>query len=138
MFVDKARPPTRRQVLKVVGARRLAWEELTRWLREQFNAQEEFKFYGKNYGWALRFRKGGKALASLYPTDTSFTAQIILGDAETSKARDLPLGKHVQRIIDEAYPYPEGRWLFIPVKLARDIKDIQQLLELKRGANHKK
>jgi hypothetical protein len=137
LFVDKANPPTMEQVLEVIGPRRPAWEELVRRVREQFNPQEEFKFYGKNYGWALRFRKSGKALVSLYPTEGSFTIQIILGGAETRKARALRLGKHVKRIIDEAHAYPEGRWLFIPVKAGKDIKDVGQLLALKGSVHHR-
>ena len=134
LFVDKAHPPTMEQIFEAVGPRRPAWGELTRLLREQFKAREEFKFYGRNYGWALRFRKSGKALVSLYPTGRSFTIQIILGAAETRKARGLRLGKHVERIIDEAHPYPEGRWLFIPVTSVRDIKDVERLLMLKGSA----
>jgi hypothetical protein len=131
VFVDKASPPTMDQVVQVIGARRSAWEELVRFMHERFSPHEELKFYGKNYGWAMRFRKGGKAIASLYPADQGFTIQIILGSAETRKARAVRLGKHVQRIIDEAHAYPEGRWLFIPVKSAKDIKDVEQLLALK-------
>ena len=134
VFVDKAHPPTMDQVFQAIGLRQPAWEELVRFIRERFTAQEEFRFYGKNYGWAMRFRKSGKALASLYPVENGFTIQIILGAAETQKARALRLGKRVERIIDEAHAYPEGRWLFIPVKSAKDIKDVEQLLALKLGA----
>ena len=137
VFVDKAHPPTMDQVLQVVGPRRSAWEELARFIRERFTPQQEFRFYGKNYGWAMRFRKSGKALVSLYPVENGFTIQIILGAAETEKARSLRLGKRVERIIDEVHAYPEGRWLFIPVKSAKDIKDVEQLLALKGGARRK-
>ena len=134
VFVDKASAPTMDQVFQAIGPRRSAWEELVRFIHERFSPQEEFKFYGKNYGWAMRFRKSGKALASLYPADNGFTIQIILGAAEAQKARTLRLGKHVERIIDEAHAYPEGRWLFIPVKSVKDIKDVEQLLTLKCSA----
>jgi hypothetical protein len=43
----------------------------------------------------------------------------------------MKLGKNVQEVIARANPYPEGRWLFIPVKSADDIRDIQQLLALR-------
>ena len=134
VFVDKASPPTMDQVVQAIGPRRSAWEELVRFIHEQFTAQEEFRFYGKNYGWAIRFRKSGKALASFYPAENGFTIQIVLGVAETKRARALPLGKHVERIIEEAHAYPDGRWLFIPVKSAKDIKDVEQLLTLKLTA----
>jgi hypothetical protein len=43
----------------------------------------------------------------------------------------MELGEHVQEVIAEANPYPEGRWLFIPVRSADDIRDIRQLLALR-------
>jgi hypothetical protein len=134
IFTDKERPPTIDQVLEAIGPKRSAWEKLTRFIQEEFAAREEFRFYGKNYGWALRFRKGGKALASLYPAETSFTVQVILGEADVKRARGLPIGKHVRQIIEQAYAYPEGRWLFIPIQSAKDVRDAQQLLALKFSA----
>jgi hypothetical protein len=89
--------------------------------------------YGKNYGWALRFRKGGKALLSLYPTQSCFTVQVILSEAAAQATRDLKLGKRVRQVIERAYPFPEGRWLYIPIKSQKDMKDVQQLLAVKLG-----
>ena len=136
-FVNKAHPPTIEQVLDAIGSKRPAWEEFTRFLRERFAAKEELKFYGKNYGWALRFRKSGKALVSLYPAEKSFTIQVILSEANVKQTRDLRIGKHVRQIIEQAHAYPEGRWLFIPVKSERDVRDAQELLALKSLAKRK-
>ena len=138
VFTDKAHPPTSEQILKTIGAKQLDWEELVRFIRDEFAAQAEFKFYGKNYGWAWRFRKRGKALASLYPAADSFVVQVILGKTETQHARALRLGKRVRAIIENAHAFPEGRWLFIPVKSRKDIQDICQLLALKVGARTNK
>jgi hypothetical protein len=37
----------------------------------------------------------------------------------------------VQQVIEKAHPYPEGRWLFVPVESETDIRDIKQLLSLR-------
>jgi hypothetical protein len=133
LFTDKEHTPTAEEVGRAVGPRQAAWDELVSCIRESYSNQDEFRFYGRNFGWALRFRKSGRALASLYPTGGGFTVQVILGADETKKALDLGLGKHVRQIIEEAHPYPEGRWLFIPVGSERDILDIRRLLALKGG-----
>ncbi len=138
VFTDKAHPPTSEQILKAIGAKRSDWEQLVRFIRDEFAAQGEFKFYGKNYGWAWRFRKRGKSLTSLYPAADSFVVQVILGETETQQARAMRLGKHVRTIIENAHAFPEGRWLFIPVKSRKDIQDIHQLLALKAGARTNK
>jgi len=37
----------------------------------------------------------------------------------------------VQRAIARATPYPEGRWLFVPVESEQDLQDVQRLLVLR-------
>jgi hypothetical protein len=133
IFTDKNHPPTMKQILTALGDKRSAWEEFVAFVRAKYPSQEEFKFYGKNYGWALRFRKGGKALLSLYPTQSCFTVQVILGEAVAQATRDLKLGKRVRQVIERAHPFSEGRWLYIPIKSQKDMKDVQQLLAVKLG-----
>ncbi len=132
IFTDKKHQPTEDEILKVIGPKLSAWQELIRFIRETYPSDEDFKFlYGKKYGWALRFRIRGKLFTSLYPTKAGFTVQINLSQAGIEQAQGMKLGENVQEAIAGANPYPEGRWLFIPVKSADDIRDIQQLLALR-------
>ncbi len=130
-FVDRAHAPGPDEVWSAVGARRPAWEALAEYVARSFGGQAAWKYSGKSYGWALSFRKGSRALLALYPGQDGFTAQLIVGPTQLDKALSLPLGEHVRRILDEAHPYPEGRWLFIPVETDRDVEDIRQLLATK-------
>ena len=100
VFTDKARAPTAEQISEAIGSRRAAWEEVLQVIRESYSHQEDWRFYGKNYGWALRFRKSGNALVSLYPAEGSLTVQLILSQAGVDKAHGLKLGKHVRQIIE--------------------------------------
>ena len=131
IFTDKDHPPTMKQILTALGDQRSAWEEFVAFVRAKYPSQAEWKFYGKNYGWALRFRKSGKALLSLYPAQDSFIVQVILSEATVQATRDLKLGKCVRQVIERAHPFPEGRWLYIPIKSKKDVKDVQQLLAIK-------
>lgn len=135
IFTDKAHAPTAEQIFEAIGSRRAAWEEMLQVIRECYARQEDWRFYGKNYGWALRFRKSGKALLSLYPAEGSFTVQLILSQADVDTAHGLKLGKHVRQVIEQAHPFPEGRWVFVPVQSEKDLRDVQQLLALKCGAS---
>jgi hypothetical protein len=131
-FTDKKHQPTEAEMLKVIGPKLSAWQELIQFIREHYPSVEDFKFlYGKKYGWALRFRIRGKLLTSLYPTAEGFTVQINLSQAAIEQAQRMKLGEKVQEAIARAAPYPEGRWLFIPVRSADDLGDIQQLLALR-------
>ena len=130
-FVHKEHQPTMREISISVGSKKDLWDSLERFVAENYRTKRDFAFYGKNYGWAVRFRKGGKALLSMYPGEGSFTVQIVLGETPASKASSLRLGKNAKNVLESAHQFPEGRWLFIRVSSKKDIRDIQQLLLLK-------
>jgi hypothetical protein len=130
-FVEKEHQPTMREISISVGSKKDLWDSLERFVAENYRTKRDFAFYGKNYGWALRFRKAGKALLSMYPGESSFTAQIVLGETPAKKASSLRLGKNARNVLGRARQLPEGRWLFIRVSVKQDLRDIQQLLLLK-------
>ncbi len=132
LFTDKGHQPTDAQVLEAIGPQLPLWRALVNFVQDQYPVQEDFRFlYGKNYGWALRFRLKGKPLVSLYPTQGGFTAQVILSPEAIEKAQSMKLSKNVQQAIARAHPYPEGRWLFISVESEKDMRDIQRLVALR-------
>jgi hypothetical protein len=131
VFTHKLHQPTTQQILVAIGSKQPLWESLTGFIADSHKLKSDFAFYGKNYGWALRFRKGGKALLSLYPSQESFTAQVILSQEQVDEALSSGLSKKAIKIIEDARPYPEGRWLFIKVESEQDLNDIKKLLTVK-------
>lgn len=130
-FVDKRHQPTMREIFSSIGAKRRFWERLAEFLANNYRVKTDFAFYGKNYGWALRFRKAGKALLSMYPGKGVFMVQIVLAATLAKETFDLQLGKNVGNVLKSARDFPEGRWLFIPIESERDIEDVEKLLALK-------
>ena len=137
LFTDKSRQPADAEIRDAIGAQLPLWQSLVRFIRETYPAQEDFKFlYGKTYGWALRFRIKGQVLTSLYPTQGGFTAQVNLSPEAVEQAQSMELGHNVRQAIERANPYPEGRWLFIPVESEEDVRDVQRLLALRVETKH--
>jgi len=130
-FVEKQHQPTMRQVFASIGPKKALWENLERFVAENYRTKRDLAFYGKNYGWALRYRKAGKALFSMYPGERIFTVQIVLAETPAKKASSLKLGKNTQNVLESAHQFPEGRWLFIKVNSKQDLRDVQRLLLLK-------
>jgi hypothetical protein len=130
-FVDKAHPPSAEEIESCLGLQWATWQDLTLFVQDGYKTSSELKYYGKNYGWALRYKKGGKALLSLYPSKDAFTAQIIFTEAEMQQAKTAGIGAGIIRTFEQANPYSEGRWLFIPVNTAADLQDIKKMLEIK-------
>ena len=131
IFTDRGHQPTTQEILAAIGSKQPLWESLTSFIADSYKLKSDFAFYGKNYGWALRFRRAGKALLSLYPGQDSFTSQIIIGHEQAEKASSLGLSKKAIKIIEDAHPYPEGRWLFIKVESEQDLNDVKKLLAVK-------
>ncbi len=135
VFTDRNHRPADADVNAAIGPMLPAWQQLTGILRKDYAAQQDFHFqYGRNYGWAWRFRVKGKLLTALYPTKGGFTVQIILSPPTVEGAERMKLGKNVRQAIADAKPYPEGRWLFIRIESDGDVRDVQRLLALKARA----
>jgi hypothetical protein len=133
IFTDRLHQPTQDEIMDVLASSRAAWEALTQYVSENYRVKADFGFYGKNYGWALRLRKGGKALLSLYPSSDGFTAQVVLDEDAVQQALQENPGENTVRAIQAANPYPEGRWLFVRVESEQDAADVRRLLKLKTG-----
>lgn len=131
-FLDKDHQPTMPEVLDALGSKRSLWEKLTQFISSNYPISGEWNFGGKKYGWNVWYRKSGKTLVSLYPKQGDFVAQIVLGKDQVEQALDLKLGNNVGTVLKETPQLHDGRWLFIRVKNEKDIKDIQQLLQVKR------
>ncbi len=139
IFTDKEHRPTDAEIVEAVGSKWRLWEALIEHVRAGGRVQEELKFmYGPKYGWGLRFGIGGKLLTALYPASNGFTVQLILRPGAIEQAERSGCGRNVQEAITRARPYPEGRWLFIPVESQNDLRDVQYLLALKREAKARK
>jgi hypothetical protein len=116
----------------MIGTMLPVWNELVVFLRANFLVEEDFKFmYGKNYGWALRFRVNGKFLTSLFPTKGGFTVQVNLTPQAVEQAIKMDIHPGILEVINNAHPYPEGRWCFIPVWTPQALEDIKQLIRLR-------
>lgn len=131
LFVDKAHQPAPEELREALSGALPLWNDLVDFLRDGCGCDGELRFYGKNYGWALRFRKWGWALCSMYPGSGFFTAQVVLSPRLVGQAAELPLEAKARGILESTREYPEGRWLYLPVSSSRDVEDVQRLVSLK-------
>jgi len=133
-FTDRQSPPSTEDIQASLGSKGPLWEDLMIHAQEACGKPGEWKFYGRNYGWAMRFRKSGKAFLSLYPGVEALTVQIILTEGQVERARAFRLPKEVREKIEAAHPFPEGRWIFVPVRSPRDAAAVKRLVSLKLGS----
>ena len=134
IFTNREHKPVMNEVLDALGARAVLWQKLTQDMAENYAIPEEWNFGGKS--WNMWYRKSGKTLVTLYPQAKGFVAQIVLGKEQAAQALAMTLGKNAGTVLRETPQLHDGRWLFIKVKTAKDISDIEALLALKRRPKH--
>ena len=93
-----------------------------------------WRFYGRNYGWALAFKKGGRALAALFPDEDGLTVLVVLSAAEADTAlADPAVSADTRGLIASLPHFKEGCWVFVPAVDAARAADARRLVAI-RGA----
>jgi hypothetical protein len=128
-FTDKQLKPAEDAIRTAIGRMLPLWDVLLAHIRATYLCDQDWRFlYGKSYGWGQRFRGRGQLLTNLYPAAGGFTVQINLSENAVAEALSLATGVGVPLAAARAHPYPEGRWLFVPVTTEDDLCDVQALL----------
>jgi hypothetical protein len=132
-FSDHASRPNKGEVEVVLGEAAPLWTDLKAFVESSLRVRSEWKFYGANYGWALAFKKSGRAVVSLYPGAGSFTAQVILKDDRIALMPERLMIPELRAAIEGADTYAEGRWIFLAVSSTRELEVVKKLIEIRAG-----
>jgi AraC family transcriptional regulator len=86
------------------------------------------------YGWNVKYKKGGRSLCTLYPQEGSFLALVVIGQREIAEAEILLpfLSAYVQQVFAETKTGMQQKWLMIEVKNTEVLEDVKQLVALRR------
>ena len=132
LFSDKNIPSSPDEISLSLGNLQPARFDLIKFIEENYQMESNLSYGGKNYGWNLWYRKGGKSLASLYRQKDGFVDQVVLGKTQVEAALQRGLGEHVGKILRETPQLNDGRWLFIPVDSQSEADDVKQLFLTKK------
>lgn len=81
-------------------------------------------------GWNVKFRKGGRALCTLYPREGFFTCLVCVGAREAPRA-ELALhscGSCVRDLYFPVKPFNGARWPMIDVTSPGILEDVKRLI----------
>ena len=84
-LLNKTSIPNEKFIIDNIGKNSSLWIELQKYLSDNYDFTRETIFYGKKYGWTIRYRKSGKTLCSLFPEVGAFIILIVLGKKEVEK-----------------------------------------------------
>jgi len=134
-LLDEEREPDEREIARTVGKKAAkAWNDIREFLDAHYDFQPETIFYGRKYGWTIRYRRSGKTLCSLFPETGAFTVLIILGKKEVEKAMTQldDFSREAGRVIIETPQLHDGKWLWIRLSDMSIAEDIKKLISIKR------
>ena len=132
---EKENVPSKKDIEKFIGKPSSNdWIELNKYLEKYYDFVPETVFYGKKYGWTVRYRRSKKTLCSLFPEVGGFTVLIVLGKQEVEKTEKIlgDLNTDLKTLFDDTEQLHDGRWLWIRMPESGSIEDIKKLLQIKR------
>jgi hypothetical protein len=132
IFDDKSDKPGKNILIKKLGVTGKYWIELKDHLEEKHGPlREEWKFYGKKYGWQLKVLRKKRNLFFLIPSDGFFRIVFVFGDKAVSVVDKSDLSDVIKNTLRNARKYTEGRGLPIDVRLPEDVDNVKQLVSIK-------
>lgn len=132
IFNDKEKKPAAQKLARVLGESNSLWKEIKKHLKAEYGElTEEWKYYGKNYGWTLKTLRKKRNLFFFVPFEGAFNVSFVFGDKAVAAAEKSDLPKDIIKTLKEARKYAEGRGLKIEVKSMVDVENIKKLLTIK-------
>jgi hypothetical protein len=132
IFNDKNKQPNNEIISNKIGAVFQCWLEIKKYVEERReNTTEDWKFYGKNYGWQLKTLLKKRNLFFLIPYESFFKIVFIFGDKAVQELEKSNISTEIKNDIRNAKKYMEGRGIAIEVKDGKNLKDIKALIDIK-------
>ncbi len=110
------------------------WTELLGFMEETYGVTPKIE-YSKCSGapgWNVKFKKGGRALCTLYPEKDVFTCLICIGSREVAEA-ELVLSSHeaLRVLYENTKPFNGARWLMIAVTDGDVLNLVKKLITIR-------
>lgn len=109
------------------------WTIFCTYLWETYGARPQYAFSrcGMEYGWNVKFKKGGRALCTVYPRQNYFTVMVVVGRRE-APAVEAALPRFCPEVCQIYRDTAEGngqKWLMIDLEDEDDRYDaVKQLI----------
>ena len=129
----KSQQPTLEQISEYIESP--LWGELCAWAEKSYQIEPkvEHSTCSGAPGWNVKYKKGGRALCTLYPDEGQFTALITVGAKEAPEAELLlpTCSDYIRELFARTQTMNGARWLMIRVTDAQVLEDVKKLIRLR-------
>ncbi len=131
-FLDRASPPSDRELLRVLGRGALLWGRLL----EELGAahaplKHSWSYSGTSHGWLLKLQHRGKTLCYLIPCSGFLVASFALRERAHAAALAHKWPAGVARALENAPSFAEGRGVKLELRAKGDLAAALKLVALK-------
>ncbi len=136
MILDKTKEPCFEDICRYVsGGAGSRWRALTKHIEDAYSSAPliTYSVCAGKPGWNVKYKKGGKALCTLYPEKDGFIALVVLGaaDMDIFNAVKENYTPYVVSLFEDCKPFNNTKWLMINVSGEDVLEDVKKLLKLK-------
>lgn len=116
------------------------WGVLNRWVQEAYEVGPliEHSSCSMAAGWNIKYRRGSRALCTLYPDRGKFTCLVSIGRKETPAAELLlpTFTQYTQELWQRTALFNGGRWLMLEVTDDGILEGAKMLISMRRKPDH--
>lgn len=132
IFPDKTLQPTEQDLETALGSTFDFWKSVRDYVFHAYpEANEEWNYPGRKYGWSFRIKDKKRAIIYLLPRDGYFNTAFVFGQKAFDQIMDSSIRESIKTDLQKARKYAEGRGVRIEVRDASVLPDIRQLVEIK-------
>ncbi|MBN2201105.1 DUF3788 domain-containing protein [bacterium] len=129
---DGSREPDEELLRSMLGKTMPLLTELRSRLADAFpSVREEWKFYGRKYGWSMKMLLGKRNLFFFAPLDGRFQIGFTFGDRAVEAVERSGIPARMKKDLRESKRYMEGRGLRVVVRSRRDVEAVMELADVK-------
>jgi hypothetical protein len=133
-FTERLDPPDLERAERAVASAAPLWASLVAELSSRTGTPATWRFYGSGYGWALAFKKRGRALAALFPDTGRVTVLVVLTGEQADRVEaDVGLSPATRDLVASLPRFREGCWAFVSIDGGGDPGDARRLIAIRSG-----
>lgn len=111
------------------------WQDLRDFVESAYGVAPliEYSICSGARGWNVKYKKGGRALCTLYPHEGFFTCLVCIGSREAAQA-ELVLtvcAAYTRNLYEKTSLFNGARWLMIDITGAEILADVKRLLAVR-------
>lgn len=118
------------------------WQTLCNYIEDTYQIQPQYAYStcSMQEGWSIRYRKGVRAICSMYPMEGYFMCMVSIGRKELADAEELIKGcsQYTQRLFEKTDLFNGGKLLLAKVQDENVLEDVKKLIALRCRGKKKK